>query len=271
MLGDTAVRQTRFGRYQVSEPMRFDLLHLHDGAPLKEVSWTIPIPVLDQEDLLEQGIDTATLIPGAQQVDALGSCTANATTASLAERLHAADNGKFVPGKTAVDFEEWAIGFYHVCTDQTGDPSQEWPPTDCGSTGLYCCQELEKQRMISSYKTASGALNLLSLLQAGTVIQGTPFLNAWMSPDSQGFIDGDGSMEALEAAIKSGVAGGHETCVHAIVQLAQAQGKPIELEKTVVQVRNSWSDAWGLSGDFRLHASTLQWLSQYVDFKQFVI
>src|SRR5487761_1281156 len=271
MLGDTAVRQTRFGRYQVSEPMRFDLLHLHDGAPLKEVSWTIPIPVLDQEDLLEQGIDTATLIPGAQQVDALGSCTANATTASLAERLHAADNGKFVPGKTAVDFEEWAIGFYHVCTDQTGDPSQEWPPTDCGSTGLYCCHELQKQRLIDNYLTASGAQNIVSLLQGGTVIQGTPFFNAWMEPDTNAFVDGDGSQEALDQAIRSGVAGGHETCISAVEKLVLTGTGAVVPEKSTVRVRNSWSASWGDTGSFRLHLSTLQMLGSNCDFKQFVL
>lgn len=258
-----------FGRYQVAEPMRFDLAHIHQGLPLKEVSWEIPIPVLDQEDLLAQGIDTSALIKGAAKVDALGSCTANATTASLAERAHAAGEDFPYPND-AVKAEEWAIEFYHACTDQTGDPSQEWPPTDCGSTGLYCCMELEKRRLIGSYRTATGAVNLLSLLQGGTVIQGTPWFNAWMNPDSNGFVDDDGSLEAFWGAIHSGVAGGHETVVRAIVQLAQPKGR-LDLENTVLQVRNSWSENFGLSGDFRIHASTLGWLSSYVDYKQFVI
>lgn len=265
---------TKFGRYQVAEPFRAELLHLHDeSTTLKEVSWTIPIPVLDQEDLIEQGIDTATLIPGAQKVDALGSCTANATTASLAERYAAA--GKPLPdglsATNAVADEEWAIRFYHACTDQTGDPSQEWPPTDCGSTGLYCCTELERQKLITSYKTASGAVNALSLLQTGTVIQGTPWFNSWMQPDSQGFIDGDGSLDAFYDSVKSGVAGGHETCQHAIVQLAKSVLGTINLKKTYIKVRNSWSKSFALSGDFLLHASTLQYLVAYVDFKQFVL
>ena len=264
---------TKFGRYQVAEPFRAELLHLHDGVtPLKEVSWEIPIPVLDQEDLESQGIDTATLIPGAQRVDALGSCTANATTASLAERYHAA--GKELPaGLSATDAvadEEWAIRFYHACTDQTGDPSQEWPPTDCGSTGLYCCKELEHQKLIGSYKTASGVMNALSLLQSGTVIQGTPWFNSWMQADAQGFVDGDGSLDAFYDAVRSGVAGGHETCQHAIVQLGKSV-LGVELEHTYIKVRNSWSDAFALSGDFLLHASTLQYLAAYVDYKQFVV
>ena len=39
--------------------------------------------VLDQSDLLAQGIDTSELVPGAKEVDALGSCTANAFHAHL--------------------------------------------------------------------------------------------------------------------------------------------------------------------------------------------
>jgi hypothetical protein len=266
------VTSTKFGRYQVAEPMRLENLHLHSGAPLKEVSWEIPIPVLDQEDLLAQGIDTSVLVPGAARVDALGSCTANATTASLAERY--VSTGRELPAGisagNAKTSEEYAISFYHACTDQTGTPSQEWPPTDCGSTGLYCCQELQKQNLISSYRTGSAAMSALSLLQSGTVIQGTPWFNSWFQPDSQGFVDGDGSLDALQAAAESGVAGGHETCQHAIVQLAQASSG-VDLQNTYIKVRNSWSPSFALSGDFLLHASTLNYLSHYVDYKQFVL
>jgi hypothetical protein len=265
---------TKFGRYHVAEPFRADRLHLHDGVtPLREVEWEIPIPVLDQEDLLAQGVDTATLIPGAREVDALGSCTANATTASLAERY--ADAGKDLPeGLSATDAvadEEWAIRFYHACTDQTGNPSEEWPPTDCGSSGLYCCTELERQKLITSYKTASGAVNALSLLQTGTVIQGAPWFKSWMNPDSQGFVDGDGSLDAFYDGVKSGLAGGHETCQRGIPQLAQTSFGVIELERTYIKVRNSWSRGFALDGDYLLHASTLEYLTAYADLKQFVI
>lgn len=264
---DFTPRATLFGRYAVAEPFRYHLVHKPvDRDALKTVEWTFPTPVLDQENLFKQNIDTSKLIPGAARVDALGSCTANATTSSYAERL-----GKpFLENDaTAVDYEEWAIQFYHACTDQTGDPSQEWPPTDCGSTGLYCCTELQAQKRITSYETGSDVTQLLSLLQKGSVIQGTPFLNDWMQPDSEGFIDGDGSLDALEAAIQDGVAGGHETCIFAIEQLNLD-----DLTKTVLRVRNSWSEAWGLSGTFRMHASTLDFLCRYtqsVDFKQFVV
>lgn len=263
---------TKFGRYAVAEPPRFDLVHFHKGEPLREVDHEPPVPVLDQEDLFAQGVDTSTLIPGAQKVDALGSCTANATTVSLAERWQAV-LGKLPAGVTgdAVNDEEFAIRFYHACTGQTGDPSQEWPPTDCGSTGLYCCTELQKQGLVTGYATASGAQDLVSLLQAGTVIQGTPWFNSWMTPDSSAFVDGDGSQDALHAAIDSGIAGGHETCITAVEELALSATGQVDAQNTVVRVRNSWSESFGDHGSFRLHLSTLAMLGNNADFKQFVI
>jgi hypothetical protein len=267
------VTATKFGRYAVAEPMRFDVIHFHRGAPLKEVDYEPPVPVLDQEDLFKQGIDTSKIVSGAQRVDALGSCTANATTVSLGQILTAA--GKPLPAgistSNSAQSEDWAIGFYHACTDQTGDPSQEWPPTDCGSTGLYCCHEAIKQDLASSYKTASGAQNIASLLQSGTVIQGTPWFNSWFEPGTNAVIDGDGSREALEAAIRSGVAGGHETCISAIEKLTLSVTGKVEATKTVLRVRNSWSAAFGDHGSFRVHLSTLAMLGSQADFKQFVV
>lgn len=267
---------TKLGRYSVAEPFRPDRIHYHDGSELKTTDFEPPIPCLDQEDLESQGIDTSILVPGARKVDALGSCTANAGTASLSER-YAAVHGKSALGDLglsatdAVGDEKFAIVEYHEITDQTGDPAQEWPPQDCGSTGLYVCQEFEKQGYTSSYKTASGMTNLVSLLQSGTVIEGTPWFNSWFEPDAQGFIDGDGSFEALMEAIRSGLAGGHETCISAVEKLALTATGQVEPGQTVVRVRNSWSASFGLSGSFLLHLSTLDMLGSHVDFKQFVI
>jgi hypothetical protein len=274
---------TKFGQVAVAEPLRFDLLAFHDNSILKEVEHDIPIPVLDQEDLHKQGIEVTKLVPGAQDTDALGSCTCNTGTAHIAERWAAAGKdlaglkltgGTGVISMSATDStadEEFAILLYHVVTDQTGAPSQEWPPTDCGSNGLFVCQELITAGFATSYKAAANVTAALTLLQTGTVMQGGPWFNSWMNPDKNGFVDGDGSYEAVHAAMKSGVAGGHETLQRGIPQLAQAGNGAVDLHNTVIKVRNSWSTQFGLNGDYLLHASTLNYLARYYDYKAAVV
>ena len=265
------ITPTKFGRYGVAIPPRFDRLHLYRGEPLREVDHEPPVPVLDQEDLLEQGIHTSSLAPGALDVDALGSCTCNAGAVSLAERRKAA--GLALPdGLSTTDAaasESFAIRLYHAVTDQTGDPSTEWPPTDCGSTGLYVCAELEHQGLISGHRVPSDIHALVSLLQGGTVIVGGPWFNAWMDPDRQGFVDGDGDVDDLAGAIDSGVAGGHETCVTAVEKLAMNRLGAIDAAQSHVRVRNSWSASWGDHGSYRIHLSTLRLLWSHLDFHQF--
>lgn len=269
----TGTTPTKFGRHAIAEPFRPDRLHLYHGEPLRVVDHEPPVPVLDQEDLLAQGIHTSQLVAGAQDVDALGSCVPNAGTVSLGERRKAA--GLALPdGLSTTDAaasEAWAIRLYHTVTDQTGDPSTEWPPTDCGSSGLYVCTELEQMGLCSGHQTASDIHSLVSLLQAGTVIVGGPWFYAWMAPDAQGFVDGDGSVEALESAIDSGVAGGHETCVAAVERLVVDRMGVIDADQSHVRVRNSWASAWGDHGSYRLHLSTYRLLWAHFDFRAFVV
>lgn len=273
----SGVSHTKFGRYQVAEPVRMETLHFHRGEPLVEVDHEPPIPVLDQEDLFDQGIRVSELVPGARDVDALGSCTCNAGTVSLAGHLYSKVGAEAVTqaGLSLTDSvvnEMFAIKLYHAVTWQTGDPAQEWPPTDCGSTGLYVCHELEAQKLIVGHRTAHDVHGMVSLLQSGTVIMGSPWFNAWMHPDAHGFVDGSGSVGDLQAAVESGVAGGHETCITAAEHLAVVKGtNQLDLENSVVRVRNSWSASWGDKGSFRIHLSTLQWLAGYIDYKSFLV
>lgn len=275
--------KTKFGQVAIAEPLRFDLVEFHFESKLTEVDHEIPIPVLDQEDFAKQGIDVTKLVSGAASTDALGSCTCNAGTAHIAERwaaagkditslsLTGASGAISLSATDAVNDEEFAIVLYHLVTDQTGDPAQEWPPTDCGSNGLYVCQELIHQQYASSYKSASSVTGALTLLQSGTVMQGGPWFNSWMQPDSNGFVDGDGSIEALDHARKSGVAGGHETLQRGIPQMAQLSDGSVDLINTVIKVRNSWSTQFALDGDYLLHASTLSYLARNFDFKAAVV
>jgi hypothetical protein len=280
MHNNFAPTPTKFGRIASPPPMQLHRFHVPAPASqLKEVAHQVALPVLDQEDLFSQGIDTSQLVTGAVAVDALGSCTCQSGTAHIAERWVAAGKdladlslfGKTLSATDSKTDEEAAILLYHAVTDQTGNPASEWPPTDCGSSGYYVCTELERLKVASSYTTGAGVRGALSLLQTGTVMQGFPWFRAWMTTDSQGFVDGHGGIEAFVAALESGVAGGHETLQVGIPQLAVTKLGHLDLGSTVIECLNSWSTAFGLNGRYRIHASTLDLLSGYADFKQITV
>lgn len=266
---------TSYGRFHVGEsPSALRSLHFHRGDVLKEVDHEPKMAVLDQEDLLAQGIRCADFIPGAQNVDALGSCTANATTVALSSALPE-DEFLRITGthsySDTVGAEKWAIRFYHECSDQTGQPSEEWPPTDCGSSGPYIVSELERQDLVAGAKIAApNADSIVSLLQEDGLLVGQPFLQAWEEPDGNGFIDGDGSVSTLEAQIRQGVAGGHETYLSTIETLALFPTGHVDAQNTIVRFRNSWSASWGDHGSYRAHLSTYVALASQCDFRLLV-
>ncbi len=273
---------TSFGRYHVAEPLHhLTLVHRYAGGELKVVDHEPALAVLDQEDFAEQSIDTSALVAGAKKVDALGNCVFNCGTVAVSN-LGAAKYLAYVKAlglpvpDPSVGFsdtktgEEAAIVAYHEGTDQTGDPAQEWPPTDCGSSGVYLVQLLQRLGIVSSQRIAQSAQDIASLLQDDGVCEGTPFFNAWMTPDAQGFVDGSGSADDLQAAIDSGVAGGHETYVSSIEAIEISASGLVIPERTVLRVRNSWSKSWGDHGSFRIHLSTLAGILGYSDFRQLV-
>lgn len=260
---------TRYGRVAVAEPpSSLARAHWHDGSELKPVVHEIPIPVLDQEDLEAQGVNVAELIPGAKEVDALGSCVANATTAALSAILAPAVLTALGITSDAVADEEFAIRLYHSLTMLTGNPSSEFPPEDCGSSGLFACQWLEERGIISGHRIAHGAGNILSLLQEGPLIVGQPFLTAWETPAGPDyFIDGDGSLATLAEQVAGGVAGGHETCVHGIDHIEYDEFGYLDPFKTTLIFRNSWSSQWAAAGEAKIHLSTFVALGNYCDFR----
>jgi len=262
---------SKYGRYQVAEPYAsLNKIHFHAGGPLKVAHHPAKVRVLDQEDLLAQGIIVSDFIPGApKNVDALGSCTANAGTAAISNVLSEAD---FLAATKATSYadvkgaEEFAIRFYHACTDQTGDTSTEWPPVDCGSSGVYVVDEYKKMGLVKGDKIATTATDLVSLLQTDGVLMGSPWFNSWEEPTANGFIDSGG----IEAAIQSGVAGGHETYLWGVDSIELTASGLVNPAKTVINGRNSWSSSWGDEGDYRVHLSTLMAIASHCDFRQLV-
>jgi hypothetical protein len=267
---------SKYGWFAVSEgPSALANLHLHKGAPLKETNFEPKCGVLDQEDLMAQGIHVETFIPGGKPgTDALGSCTANATLVHLSNLLSEAEFLAYIKANVALGYgdvkaaEIAAITFYNLCSSQTGQKSQEWPPTDCGSSGVYCTEEATKLHLAAGDKTAAGAENIVSLMQNRDVIVGSPFMNSWEEPDSSGFIDGNGSQSAFESALRSGVAGGHETCHHSIEKLTLTATDKVDPFNTVIRARNSWSTSWGDDGDYLYHLSTFLMMGNHADYRQ---
>lgn len=270
---------SRYGRFQVPEtPPALARLHVRDfTSPLREVSHPPRVGVLDQQDLLSQGIRCSTFIPGATDVDALGSCTANATMAKLSSFLPEPHFEAVVarlacepvadPYTNLAGVERAAIGFYHACSDQTGQPDAEWPPTDCGSSGPYIVELLEQMGLCSGAQIASGPDNIVSLLQQGSLLIGSPFLSVWEEPAAGGMVDGDGSASTLQSQLAYGVAGGHETLVYAIEKLSLLATGHVDAASTILRVRNSWSRSWGDGGDYLIHLSTIVAFGGQVDLR----
>lgn len=274
-----------YGRVQVPEPpSALACLHLHDGTTeLKEVDHETPLGVLDQSDLIAQGIHTSRFIPGCKtDAEALGSCVFNTAMEWAAwalslegfarfARALIADQAAETPtayGQTA-GAERSAIALYHVTSDETGNTAEEWPPTDCGSSGAALYAELKRLGVVASQQITHAGEGLLSLLQTQLVLTGSPFFYSWEEPASDGFIDGNGTAEDLEAAIHSGVAGGHETSMVAIEKLVLTGTGRVEPYGTIIRSRNHWTKSWGDHGCFRTHLSTWVMLSSQCDFRAF--
>jgi hypothetical protein len=248
----------RLGRHRRLDARSLAHLHRHDGGQLLPVRHEIPIPILDQEDLDVQGIDTSALVHGAKRETALGSCTANAGAAALAFLLGSgrlADVG--LSATDAVACEKYAIRLYHEETKADEFP-QAWPPDDTGSSGLGIARALKARGLIGGYVHAVTADALASLLQNGPVLLGVPWFQDWFTPDAEGFIDsGDW--------IASALAGGHEILAIGLDAVAQHPDGRVIPEKTVIRLRNSWSKNWGLAGEFRMRLSTYVKLRQHID------
>lgn len=254
---------TPLGRHQRLDARSLNWLHHHDGSELQPVRWDIPIPILDQEDLTSQGISVAQIVPGAVDVDALGSCTAQTGTGALAYLLGPDKLASVGLSATdAVGDERFAIGLYHEATLDDDDTSEQWPPMDCGSSGLGIARALKARGAIGSYVHATSADGFASLLKHGPVMAGMKWMQDFFRPDQNGFIDS-------AAWQSSNVAGGHEVLAIGLESVEQDWLGRVVPHETVVRFRNSWSMSWGpLSGEFLMRMSTYVALRKSFDLIQ---
>jgi hypothetical protein len=209
-------------------------------APIRPSDFPASIPILDQGQL--------------------GSCTGNAGTNHLSA-LYAADLSTLtLAGKTlgadAGPDEDFAVELYHEATVVDGFPG-EYPPDDTGSSGLGVCKAAKKAGVIKRYKWGTTVKGVGHLLQTAGAMLGTPWYQAWFTPDAHGFIDADPNWQA------SGVAGGHELYVRGIE--AWDDHDPT---KSVLVFDNSWGGSWGDAGCGRMRVSTYVAVKQQADFKQ---
>jgi hypothetical protein len=211
---------------------------------IKPAAYETPIPILDQGNL--------------------GSCTGNAGTAGVAAAWAQAGrdwqsislNGLELSGDGNGD-EQFAVELYHEATIKDGFEG-EYPPDDSGSSGLGVCRALKAAGLIHSYTWATSLHALGLAFQRGGVIVGMPWLNAFFSPDADGFIDHDPAWQA------SGVAGGHE-----LYWAALEAYDPNNPHNTIFRFDQSWGQSWGDHGRGRIRGSTYQALRQQIDAKQF--
>jgi hypothetical protein len=204
---------------------------------IKNQMWDRKIPILDQGQV--------------------GSCTGNAGTGALGTEPFFSAGGSAALGNLtdAGALEDFAVKLYTDATIIDGYPG-EYPQEDTGSSGLAICKVLKSRGTISGYRWARSPYGLLRMLQAGPVLQGMPWYNAFFEPKDKAFIDGDTNW------LSSGQAGGHEV---------EAIGVELDTQdafNSVITYANSWNASWGDGGYFRMRLRTYEQLRS-VDLKQY--
>lgn len=252
------------GRHMVRDPRSLAYRRHYRGETIKPVEWAPKVEVLDQQDLLTQGIHTSQLFDGVPDVDALGSCTANSATALIsilrsAEDLAAA--GLDVTDPVAA--EKWAIGLYSDATRCDEWLEYAWPSDDCGSSGLGVAKALKARGLIDQYGHATTAEELCRDLQHGPVLMGTPWYEAWFEP-----VGTSALLDDIPGWEYSPVAGGHEVCIVALEDVASDPAGGLDYARTILRIRNSWSSSWGDAGCFRMSLKTYQRLRRQIDLVQ---
>ncbi|MFH9425978.1 hypothetical protein [Streptomyces sp. NPDC017529] len=252
------------GRHQVLDPRSLAYRRRYDGQPIRPTAWEPRLPVLDQSNLLTQGIHTKALFSESDvdYLDALASCTGNAATTLLSTILTKdACAAAGLDTDNAAAAETWAIGLYADATTYDQWHQYTWPTQDCGSSGLGVAKALRGRGLIDQYGHATTAEELCTLLQTGPVLMGLPWYAAWDTPPATGLLDDIPDWD------RSPVAGGHEVVITALEAVARIDGD-LSYDHTVLRAQNSWSASWGDHGSFRLSLDLYERLRADIDLIQ---
>lgn len=248
------------GRHRVLDPRSLAYRRPYSGETIRTVEWAPRVPVLDQQGLLGQGIRTSEMFQGVDDLDALGSCTANAATALLSVLLtHDACAAVGLDTTDAVAAERWAIGLYADATKADEWLDYTWPSADCGSSGLGVAKALRGRGLIDQYGHATNAEELCALLQTGPVLMGMPWYDAFFSPVSSTAL-----LDEIPDWQQSPVAGGHEVLITALESVAEIEGD-VSYKHTVIRFQNSWTKSWGDNGSARMSLAVYEQLRGQID------
>lgn len=254
----------KLGRHMVLDERSLAYTQAYAGETIKTAEWTPKVPVLDQEDLLAQDIHTSEMFHGVEDVDALGSCTGNSGT-ELVSILHDADTLK-TAGLDVTDpvaAEKWAIGLYSDGTHRDEWNDAAYPSQDCGSSGLGIAKALRSRGLIDEYRHATTARQFARDLGQGPFLMGTVWYQAWFEPVTKSAL-----LDDIKNWEKSPVAGGHELCVTALEDVVFDSSGSLDLQRTVIRLRNHWTRSWGDEGECRMSLALYQKVRQSVDLIQ---
>lgn len=252
------------GRHLVLDERSLAYRRPYRGEPIKPAEWAPKVPVLNQQDLLAQGIRISEMFPGMDDVDALSSCTGNAGT-TLVSILHDADDlaaaGLDVTDPAAA--ERWGIGLYSDGTHRDQWHDVAFPAVDCGGSGLGIAKALRHRGLADQYGHATSAHQLCRDLGYGPFLLGTAWPRAWFEPVGRSAL-----LDDIPNWQDSPIDGGHEVCVVALEDVVYDSSGDLDFKRTILRIRNSWSRSWGDEGEFRMSLALYQALRSEIDLVQ---
>lgn len=220
-LGRHVEHDDRSRGFEYVDPRRWSIGEANVPAP-KDMEWPRRIPILDQSNLLAQGVKLA------GNPDSLSSCTGNAGIGIIGTSPYWVKQGYSLRKalKDPLTAEIHAIDLYAEATELDEFPDT-YPPTDDGSSGLGVAKALVQQNLITGYDHIfTGVTGIVTALQSAPVTVGTNWYESMFTPNNAGVL-----------SISGAVAGGHQYVLDAVY-----------IRDRLFRMVNSWNPSWGDGG-----------------------